>query len=191
MEKDMEKTAGQERVGQEPGADDQQTAAKGRENDGAAPEKPAPEEAIAWKTKAEENWNLYLRARADFENYQKRAQRDMASLIRYGKRDVFLKLLEIMDNFERALTQKNQEAGALLAGVEIIYRQVEGLLSSQGVKAFPAVGKVFDPSLHEAVAVWERDDIAEETVTDEIQKGYLYEDEVLRPARVRVARPKE
>lgn len=157
---------------------------------GLGPEPRAGAEAVDWKAKAEENWNLYLRARADFENYQKRMQRHLATEIRLGKKRVFLDLLEVMDNFERALAQKNQESGALLAGIEIIYRQLETLLAKQGVKAFSAVGQPFDPFYHEAVAVWEKEDIQEEVVTDEIQRGYFYEDEVLRPARVRVARPK-
>lgn len=161
------------------------------EKEGAAgPEQGAATEAVDWKAKAEENWNLYLRARADFENYQKRMQRNLTTEIRLGKKRVFLDLLEVMDNFERALAQKNQESGALLAGIEIIYRQLETLLAKQGVKAFSAVGQPFDPAYHEAVAVWEKEDIQEEVVTDEIQRGYFYEDEVLRPARVRVARPK-
>lgn len=161
-----------------------------KEGAGPGPEQGAATETVDWKAKAEENWNLYLRARADFENYQKRMQRHLTAEIRQGKKRVFLDLLEVMDNFERALAQKDQESGALLAGIEIIYRQLETLLAKQGVKAFSAVGQPFDPIYHEAVAVWEKEDIQEEVVTDEIQRGYFYEGEVLRPARVRVARPK-
>ncbi|MHB0885482.1 MAG: nucleotide exchange factor GrpE [Bacillota bacterium] len=154
------------------------------------------EELAKAQAAAAENWDRFLRTRAEFENYQKRMQRDLAASIRRGKKDMYLKILGVVDNLDRALDAWGKEAAAgggpedpHLAGIEIIRRQLLAALSSDGVVPIEAVGAEFDPVLHDAVAAWEKEDIDRETVTDEIQRGYTYEDEVLRPARVRVAKP--
>lgn len=151
------------------------------------------EELAKAKAAAAENWDRFLRTRAEFENYQKRTQRDLAASIRRGKKEMYLKLLEVVDNLARALDSWRKEGAAdedpHLAGIEIIHRQLLAVLASDGVVPIEAVGAVFDPAVHDAVAVWEKEGLDRETVTDEIQRGYTYEGEVLRPARVRVARP--
>lgn len=140
---------------------------------------------------AKENREQFLRARADLENYRKRVERDIAQLVRMGKKDLLLGVLEVVDNLERALSLAGEGSPeALRSGVEITYRQLLKVLADAGVTPVEAVGNAFDPSLHEALSVWESDEVGEEKVTDEIQKGYLFEGEVLRPARVRVVRPK-
>lgn len=140
--------------------------------------------------KAEQNWNLFLRARADLENYRKNVERDRSSSIRRGKRDLFLRLLEIKDNFDRALDTEN--AGVpdqFLKGVTMIADQFDRLLKQEGIEQIAAVGCEFDPAFHEAVAVWESPDVTKDTCTDELLKGFTYEGELLRAARVRVGRP--
>ncbi len=139
------------------------------------------------QAQAEENWNAFLRARADLENYRKRVERDFERRVRRGKEDLLLALLGVMDDFDRALATAD-EAG-FRQGVEMIYRQLEKTLIQEGVESVPAVGEPFDPAVHEAVAAWECDEYDEETVTDEIRRGYLYGGDLLRCARVRVARP--
>lgn len=149
-------------------------------------------ELKAAKEKAQENWDLFLRARADFDNYRKNMEREREATIRRGKKDVFLRLLDIRDNLERALSSaRTGTLEALISGVEIILRQVDNLLRFEGIEPIEAVGKPFDPAVHEAVASWESPDVVVETCTDEIQKGFTYQGEVLRAARVRVAKPEK
>jgi len=155
----------------------------------------APEASLEQKlheaeAKTVENWDLFLRARADFENYRKTMLRDRDASIRRGKRDLFLKLLDIRDNFDRALGGQNQSVEALRSGIEIVARQVDNLLKAEGVEPVESVGRPFDPAVHEAIATWESPEFTEDVCTDEIQKGYQYQGEVLRAARVRVGRPK-
>jgi len=153
--------------------------------------------AAGWQAKAEEHYNQFLRARADYENLLRRTQREVALLLRLGKRDLFLKLLELADNLERAVCSwqeslqgvENLDAGALTGGVEMIGRQLQAILAAEGVKPVESVGQPFDPAVHEAVAAWESPDVEQDTVTDEIRKGYTHQGELLRAAQVRVARP--
>lgn len=143
---------------------------------------------------AAENYDRFLRARAEMDNYQKRVQRDMAATIRRGKRELILKILDVVDNLERALGTWREEGTAAtdphLAGIEMTNRQLLSALSSEGVEPIEAKGVTFDPAVHDAVAAWEKDGINTEIVTDEIQRGYMHDGEVLRPAKVRVAKPK-
>ncbi|MEW6244466.1 MAG: nucleotide exchange factor GrpE [Bacillota bacterium] len=142
-----------------------------------------------YKRLAEENWDRFLRARAELENYRKRVERDMAASIRRGKAEFILKILEVSDNLKRALSNTGSDAECLAEGVRIIERQLDKVLADEGVVPVETVGKPFDPLYHEAIAVYESDAVEAETVTDEIQKGYTYGDELLRAAKVRVARP--
>ncbi|MGE5483790.1 MAG: nucleotide exchange factor GrpE [Ignavibacteriales bacterium] len=147
------------------------------------------EEIASLKRKADENWDLFLRSRADLDNYRKRTERDIAMMVRMGKRDLLLKLVEIADNFQRALAASTADAASLKSGLEMLSRQLDGVLDAEGVKPIPAVGEKFNPALHEAIATWVSQDVKDDTVTDEIQRGYTYQGDVLRVARVRVAQP--
>jgi molecular chaperone GrpE len=163
--------------------------------DGAGPGAPAGEPD--WKERAEEYYNQFLRARADYENLARRTQRDVATMVRLGKRDLLLKLLDLSDNLERAVSSWRSALAAaggvdpasLSDGVAMIGRQLQAVLAAEGVQPVQAVGQPFDPSVHEAVAAWESPDVGSETVSDEIRKGYTYQGELLRAAQVRVARP--
>ena len=171
-------------------------AAQGAASDEAAQDRRAAETS-EWQTKAKENYDLFLRARADYENLARRTQREVSMLVRLGKRDLLLKLLELADNLERAaeawrrsLTGHDGVDGeGLVGGVEIIGRQLQGILAAEGVRPIDAVGCAFDPSLHECVVTWDTPDVESEVITDEIKRGYTHDGEVLRAAQVRVARP--
>jgi molecular chaperone GrpE len=148
--------------------------------------------------KARENWDRFLRARADLENYKKRVDRDLAAMVRRGKTDLLTRLLDVVDALERAAEWERNAGGrgaqsggddAAREGFALIHRQLLKVLSEEGVEPIETVGRPFDPAVHEAVAVETRDDVKAETVVDELQKGYTYEGDVLRCARVRVARP--
>jgi len=153
--------------------------------------------------KAAENWERFLRARADLENYRRRVQRDLHSMVRRGKKELVLRLLDVVDSLERAAAWENgsgtpdgaRQAGAGGAGdaarqgMVLIHRQLLKVLADEGVAPMEAVGRPFDPALHEAVATAATDEVPAGTVTAELQKGYTYEGEVLRPARVLVSQP--
>lgn len=141
---------------------------------------------------AAENWDRFLRAQAELENLRRRTRRDIEQGIFLGKRDLLLALLDVLDNLDRALAAARQPGGtveSLLAGIEMIGRQFLAVLEAEGIEPIAALNQPFDPAIHEAVASWETPDVAEDTVTDEIRKGYMYRGEILRPARVRVGRP--
>jgi molecular chaperone GrpE len=128
-----------------------------------------------------------LRALADFENYRRRVEREQDAAARRGKREVILPLLEVLDDFERALEHLRNAPPAMAAGVQALHRKLLGLLAAQGVSRFNSVGDDFDPRVHEALGTVATDDVPPGTVAETLQHGYRWNDEVLRPARVRVA----
>lgn len=140
------------------------------------------------EAKASENWNMYLRALADLENFKRRTARDLAFHIRSGKKDMILKLLTVVDDMERALAAE-ADYEALREGVEMITRKLLDILSAEGVKPIEAVGLPFDPNFHEAVVVSDDGDVDTDTVVEEFRRGYTYEDEVIRATMAHVARP--
>lgn len=130
----------------------------------------------------------HLRLLADFDNFRKRAERELEDRTRYMLAEPIRELLPVLDNLERALAAQGAE-GDLLRGVEMIARQFLDVLRRFGVEPIPAVGAPFDPRRHEAVMSVESTDVAEPTVVEELQRGYVLRDRLLRPALVRVAVP--
>jgi molecular chaperone GrpE len=131
--------------------------------------------------------DLRLRALADFDNYRKRVQRERDSAAQAGKRQLVLALLGVMDDFERALAYADTAPESLLTGARLIHQRLMDLLQAQGVVPYTSAGQPFDPALHEAVDVSNTDQATPGVVLDELSRGYRWGDEVLRPARVRVA----
>src|SRR5262249_17034170 len=125
---------------------------------------------------------------ADFNNYRDRIERERASADRAGKREMVLSLLDFMDDFERAFEHVEDSPASVRAGVSAIHRRLASLLEAQGVVPFESIGEPFDPALHEAVGAIESDEQEPGTVLDELSRGYRWGQELLRPARVRVAR---
>ncbi len=132
--------------------------------------------------------DLYLRSAADFDNYRKRVERERVSAAQAGKRGLILALLDVMDDFERALAHAGQEPEPVVEGLQAIYRRLTALLAAEGVTAFESVGQPFDPALHEAVGSVESEEQEPGAVFDELSRGYRWKEELLRPARVRVVR---
>jgi molecular chaperone GrpE len=128
-----------------------------------------------------------LRALADFDNYRRRIERDSASAARSGKRDVILSLLEVLDGFDRALNHIDDAPSSVAQGVQAIHRNLLGVLERHGVTRFDSLGEPFDPRFHDAIGTVDSDEVESGTVADELQRGYRWGDQVLRPARVRVA----
>lgn len=157
-----------------------------------APTSASDAELEALREKAEER-DRFLdelrRARADFDNFQKRVRRERPQLEAAGARLVLLDLLEVVDNFERALDSlgRGGDAASLQAGVEMIHSQLRQVLDKQGVEEITAQGAAFDPEYHEAVAQLEVDDRPTGEVVNVLKKGYRHGDWILRPASVQVA----
>jgi molecular chaperone GrpE len=131
---------------------------------------------------------IYLRSLADFDNYRRRTERERASAVRVGKREMILSLLDVLDDFERALEHMDGAPASVFAGLVAIQRRLAGVLEAQGVIPFESVGRPFDPALHEAVGSVESGEQEPGAVLDEVSRGYRWGEELLRPARVRVAR---
>lgn len=118
-------------------------------------------------------------------------EREMKAIKERANEELLRKLLEVQENFQRALSAlKESENSPLKLGVELIYKQLEDLLRKEGVEEIPSVGNPFDCNLHEAEGFVETDSCPDGVITDELQKGYTYKGKILRPARVRVARNK-
>jgi molecular chaperone GrpE len=136
-----------------------------------------------------------IRLTADFENYRRRSQREREEAIRYGSQNLFKELLTTVDNLERAIDHARMGGGAdlenLLQGVELVQKGLVGLMSTHGVEEIDALGKPFDPALHEAMAQAPDASQAPNTVLEVLQKGYKLRDRLLRPARVIISRPPE
>ncbi len=138
--------------------------------------------------RADENYNKFLLAMADFENYKRRVQRDIEQRIVEHRRRLFGRLLPVLDNLERALAVP---AGgeALRSGVESTLRGFEAVLTSEGISAVDVKGHPFDPHVAEAIGtVAATDGQADETVVEVAEKGYRLGDDLLRPAKVLVAK---
>lgn len=130
---------------------------------------------------------MYLRSLADFDNYRRRAERDVAAAVDRGKRSLILSFIEIIDSFDRALQQMGNAPASLVEGLEAIHRNALGLLEKQGVTPYSSVGEPFNPALHEAVASLATTQHPPGVVVDELQRGYRASGVTIRPARVRVS----
>jgi molecular chaperone GrpE len=144
------------------------------------------EEIARLKSELSQEHDRHLRTLADFENYRRRVERERASAAERGKRELLLSLLDLADDFERALAHVNDSPGSVVAGLQALQRRLAGLLSTYGVMPFESVGQPFDPALHEAIATVQSDEHEAGSVFDEVGRGYHWGGEVLRPARVRV-----
>lgn len=131
---------------------------------------------------------LYLRTLADFDNYRKRVERERTSMAKAGKREILHPLLEEIDSFDRALIHLDDAPAGLAEGIVAIHRNLLGLLESQGVVPTDSVGEPFDPQRHDALGSIRVTGVEPGTVVEEVQRGYQWGDEILRPARVRIAR---
>jgi molecular chaperone GrpE len=128
-----------------------------------------------------------LRARADYDNLRKRIDRERRDFEQYANYALVGRLLPVVDNLERALQAGPGPGDTMREGLEMIYRQLMEQLQQEGLSPIQAVGLSFDPNLHDAVATDSTSERPANTVIEELQKGYLFQDRVLRPAAVRVS----
>lgn len=143
------------------------------------------------KTKelAKENEDKYKRLLAEFENARQRNEKESSRLYDYGSKDVLEKLLPVIDNFERAIGSitENEKESSIAKGVELIFKQMIEVMTGVGVRAMEATGQSFNPEFHNAVMHIEDETLGENVVVEEMQKGYMYKDQVLRYSMVKVA----
>ncbi|MBR3120190.1 MAG: nucleotide exchange factor GrpE [Oceanobacillus sp.] len=164
---------------------DQETT-ESTETDSASTEELKTENE-ALKAEKDEVFNRLLRLQAEYDNFKKRSQKEKEAERKYKSQDLINELLPALDNFERALQVEVTEANAsLFDGITMVYRQFQDALKSQGVEVIETEGKAFDPTLHHAVMQIEDEEIESNTVVEELQKGYLLKDRVIRPAMVKV-----
>ena len=135
------------------------------------------------RTEQEKN----LRTLADFKNYRRRIERDGIKFVEESKRGMILPMLEIIDDLEKALQSANEADLPTVKGVQIIHKKFLSLLGAYGVVPFNSIGSPFDHNMHEAVAMEKLDGSESGIVVDELRRGYLWNNELLRAAQVRVS----
>ena len=146
------------------------------------------EQLAAANAKADDNYNKFLLAMADFENYKRRMERDSAALYTAHRRKLLERFLPVLDNLERALAFDTSGGEKLRGGIEQTLRGFEAVLASEGVKPIDVKDKPFDPRVAEAIGTLERDGVDDDVVVEVAEKGYTIGDELLRPAKVLVAK---
>lgn len=160
-----------------------------------APAAPAEPPAVAAAEPGVDYYDQLLRLKAEFENFRKRTDRERPELVRFGRAEVLARLLPLCDvllqaheQVQRRQGQAEESLSALAKGMELIFKEFEKLLESEGVRRMEAQGKPFDHDRHDVMGAEERADLAEGTVVEVLQAGYLLDGKVLRHAKVRIAR---
>lgn len=173
-----------------------ETADGGEKAPGAAESGGGPEngktpesagDAAFYKALADENFEKYMRVMAEFDNFRKRTAAEKTRMYDDGVSAAVLKMLPVVDSFERALKSESDTETAFYKGVEMVFRQSCDALAGLGVETVKAVGAPFDPNEHFAVAHVEDEALGESEVVEEMQKGYKYKDKIIRCAMVKVA----
>lgn len=142
------------------------------------------------ENEAAENYDKYLRAVAELENYKKRAVRDRADSLKFGQENLIKDILPLMDSLERAMEHacKSNDFEAFKEGLQLLQNQLSGCLGRQGVEPIEAAGRDFDPNVHDAVLQVQSSDHRHNQVVQEFEKGYLLNGRLLRPSKVSVCR---
>ena len=130
----------------------------------------------------------YVRLMADFQNQKKRFEKEKADIYQFANEDIVKSLLEVIDNFERALDASQDDGSKFREGMEMIFKQLMGALEKAGVSEIKALGEEFDPNFHNAVMMEETDEFESNKVSGVMQKGYTLNSKVIRPSMVKVAK---
>lgn len=148
-----------------------------------------PEVLDSEKNQIEELNKQILRAAADFDNFKRRTQRERVNLLKYANEKMLIDILPVLDNFERAIDvgEPSTEIKSFIEGMEMIYRQLLEVLNKAGLSKIDALGKQFDPELHDAVMQVEDENVEDNTIIADLRTGYLYHDKVIRASMVQVA----
>lgn len=155
------------------------------------PLKEMEETVESLKKEAAENHDRLLRVAAEFENYKKRAAREMNDFKKFANESFVRAMLPVVDNLDRAIESSSTDKGvnnSMVEGVNMTLKEILKVFEQFGIKRFESTGNTFDPSLHQAVMQEETDSFPENTVSKELQKGYMIHDRLLRPAMVVVSK---
>ena len=141
-----------------------------------------------YKKKIDDLNDRLMRQMAEFDNFRKRTEKEKSQMFDFGARGIVEKILPVIDNFERGLDSLSDEEkeGAFAQGIDKIYKQLMQCLTDAGVTVIEAIGKEFNPEIHNAVMHGEDDSLGENIVSEELQKGYMYKESVVRPSMVKV-----
>ena len=152
--------------------------------------KTVKEELSKVRESSQSNLNKLKYLIADFDNYRKQMEKQVASKVESSKAEVLLKFLSIRDDYLRALgiAKQSESEGVVLEGLEAILKNLDSLLRSEEVMEIETIGTPFDPNIHDALSFSYRDDVPENTVTGEIRKGYMLNNKVLRPSLVEISK---
>ena len=148
------------------------------------------EELSKVRESSHNNLNKLKYLMADFDNYRKQMEKQVASKVESNKAELLLKFLGIRDDYLRALdiAKQSKSEGVVLEGLEAILKNLDSLLRAEGVMEIETIGTPFDPNIHDAISFSYRDDVPENTVTGEIRKGYMLNNKVLRPSLVEISK---
>ncbi len=143
------------------------------------------------KAEIEANKDRILRISAEFENYKRRSAKEMSDFKKFANETLFKRLLTVVDNLERAISSGKEcsDAESLLKGIKMTHKEIMKFFETFNVKPVKAQGKPFDPAFHQAVSQQESDDYPDNTVINELQKGYTLHDRLIRPSMVVVSKP--
>jgi len=177
-----------EELGETEDAADEGAAGEGNEN-----ELPEDKEYKELEEKVESLRDQLLRKAAEFENYKRRVEADMASIYRFANENLILELLPVLDDFDRMMESWNDktDVGTLRKGIEIVYEKFKLALQKQGLKEIESEGKPFDFNLHDAMLQMENGKAEPNTVMNVVEKGYFLKEKVLRHSKVVVSKKPE
>lgn len=144
------------------------------------------EKILKIEKEKEELYEKYLRLRADFDNYKRRSEKEKSEIYTRSLEDIFVKILPIVDNFERALTTENEQSTAFIDGMKMVYSQLMELLKAEGLTVMEVENQIFDPQFHHAVITECDEEKEDNTVLMALQNGYMLKDRIIRPAMVKV-----
>ena len=170
-------------------ADARSEAEEEAKEEAASAEKDAADtekEVAALKDALNEKDNKLKRLQADFENFRRRTNKEREEIGNVVTQELLKSLLPILDNFERAMAAEQKDSEAFKKGVEMIYTQLQETLKNNGLEKIETEGKKFDPNFHQAVMRVENADLEDDTIAQELQKGYIVRGKVIRPSMVQV-----
>ncbi len=156
--------------------------------DDAGGEEQAEDAAEAQKKAEEQESERYMRLMAEFQNFKRRAAREKSDIHAYANEKIIGELLPVLDNFERALDTKSDDIEGYVKGMELIFTQLKTALENAGLEEIPALGKEFDPNVHNAVMTEASEEHEDGQISKVLQKGYKLNDKVIRPSMVAVVR---
>lgn len=142
------------------------------------------------QAEAEEYLNKYKYLLADYDNYRKRVERESEIMVRREIEKFLMRLIDLRDDYLRAIetARKSETSETIVDGLESVLKNLDSILKEEGVKEIDAIGKAFDPNVHEAISFIDNDEYPENTIIAEVRKGYMLSDRVIRPSLVEVSK---